>query len=54
MEGYIRGFEDACELIRSISIEKKKYSDFKKELEEIINKLKERKYAFIYEKVVVY
>lgn len=54
MGDYIRGFEDACELIQSISIEKRKYSEFKKELENIIRKLKERKYAFIYDKVVIY
>jgi len=51
---YIRGFEDACELIHSLTIEKKKYSDFKKELTEIIGKLKERKFSFIYDKVVLY
>jgi len=52
MEGYIRGFEDAIELLYSLTVEKKKYSDFKKELNEILRKIKERKYAFIYDKVV--
>jgi len=51
---YIRGFEDACELIHSLTLEKKKYSDFKMKLKEIISKLKERKYEFIYDKVILY
>ena len=50
---YVRGFEDAIELAYSITIEKQKYSDFKKDLSEILRKLKERKYAFIYEKIVI-
>jgi len=54
MGGYIRGFEDAVELIYSISIEKRKYSDFKKELNEILRKVKERKYVFLYDKVITY
>ena len=54
MGDYIRGFEDACELIYSLTVEKKKYSELKKELTEIIRKLKERKFSFIYDKVVLY
>jgi len=54
MGNYVRGFEDACELIYSLTIEKKKYKDFKEELNEILRKLKERKYAFLYDKVITH